>query len=645
MKLAFKVTHLGLLFFSINIISDSFIFNTHNNHGSIGLINMPTSRFYEEGAFSFTLYDGTPDQKITMTAQPYDWFEAAVFYTNIQDKPYPGFENQDYKDKGFNFKIRLKEEGKFPSIAIGMNDIAGTGFYSSEYIVSSYGIMDFDFHFGLGWGTLNGYKDFDNPLSKISDRFEDRPKKLKQLGGSIDFDRYFSGDSVSPFFGISYAFNENLIFKLERDTTLTPGKINYENESSQISFGFDYSPTKNFTLGLGFERDNFFSLRFSYKGNKESRARYEYERKKSEKSQNKYSNFIDNLNNNGIGVNKLVKNNNIIGVELTQFQHPSKEILEEIIFSAKTASNIDEEIIANYKIADLDAIQNYDQSFESNSEVLFERKKERNFNTNTNFTIRPFIAGREGFLKFAALLENNSEFVIRDNLFFSSNLKYSLWDNFDDLYIPPEDTYPAQVRSDIKDYLNNFGDGIILGRAQFDYYKTIRPNNHIMVTAGILEEMFQGYGFEYLWYDNSKNYAVGFEVFDVKKRDYKLRFDTLDYRNTTGHINLYYRNYNLVPFDAKISYGEYLAGDVGSTIELSRSFSNGIRFGFFASSTDVSSEQFGEGSFDKGIFFDIPIFGNLINYSWRPLTKDPAQKLVRKNNLHDLLIKFKPLER
>ena len=85
MKLALKVTHLGLLFFSINIISDSFIFNTHNNHGSIGLINMPTSRFYEEGAFSFTLYDGTPDQKITMTAQPYDWFEAAVFYTNIQD--------------------------------------------------------------------------------------------------------------------------------------------------------------------------------------------------------------------------------------------------------------------------------------------------------------------------------------------------------------------------------------------------------------------------------------------------------------------------------------------------------------------------------------------------------------------------------
>ena len=48
-------------------------------------------------------------------------------------------------------------------------------------------------------------------------------------------------------------------------------------------------------------------------------------------------------------------------------------------------------------------------------------------------------------------------------------------------------------------------------------------------------------------------------------------------------------------------------------------------FGIFASNTNVSADQFGEGSFDKGIFFDIPIFGDLVGYSWRPLTKDPSQ--------------------
>ena len=42
-------------------------------------------------------------------------------------------------------------------------------------------------------------------------------------------------------------------------------------------------------------------------------------------------------------------------------------------------------------------------------------------------------------------------------------------------------------------------------------------------------------------------------------------------------------------------------------------------------------------AFDKGIYFNIPIYGNFINYSWRPLTKDPGARLIRKNTLHDLI--------
>ena len=97
-------------------------------------------------------------------------------------------------------------------------------------------------------------------------------------------------------------------------------------------------------------------------------------------------------------------------------------------------------------------------------------------------------------------------------------------------------------------------------------------------------------------------------------------------------------------FDAKISYGKYLAGDIGGSIELSRTYRNGAEFGVFATFTDVTAEQFGEGSFDKGIFFNIPIYKNFINYTWRPLTKDPGARLIRKHNLYDLLVKFKPYE-
>jgi hypothetical protein len=90
-----------------------------------------------------------------------------------------------------------------------------------------------------------------------------------------------------------------------------------------------------------------------------------------------------------------------------------------------------------------------------------------------------------------------------------------------------------------------------------------------------------------------------------------------------------------------MSFGEYLAGDVGTTIELSRTFKNGAKFGVFATFTDVSSKEFGEGSFDKGIFFNIPVITNFASYTWRPLTKDPGAKLTRKHNLHDLLVRFR----
>ncbi len=66
--------------------------------------------------------------------------------------------------------------------------------------------------------------------------------------------------------------------------------------------------------------------------------------------------------------------------------------------------------------------------------------------------------------------------------------------------------------------------------------------------------------------------------------------------------------------------------------------------GAYASFTDVSFEQYGEGSFDKGIFFKVPfgVFGqrSMNSYGWKPLTKDPAAKLNKSYELYNELIRF-----
>ncbi len=645
-KFFFKFLSLVLFLLSFKVFSDSFTFNSYNNHGITGLLNVPSARTLNESSHGVTIYDGYPDQKITLTSNPYDWLEASFFYTNIQDKPYPGFEYQDYKDKGFNFKVKIKDEGRLPAIAIGINDIAGTGYYSSEYIVGSYGINNIDFHFGLAWGTLNGAKSkIKNPFGYLNDSFYERPSNTASQGGQFQPSRYFSGQNVSPFLGMSYVLNEKLHLKFEKDTTNTKGLIEYKESSSEYTFGIDYHFNKNFMLGIAKERGNQITLRFIYRDNP-SKSLKKYKYKKSEEIQeedNKYTKLIKNIEANGIGVNKILETSNSIGLELTQFMHPSLDIVEEIITSAKFDAGISKDVKTDYRIADLKASSDFDENFEKEANIVFQRKKERSFSTKNRLTFRPFIASREEFFKGALLVENNSEYLFRDNLFFSSNLKYSIWDNFDDLTIPPENTFPEQVRSDIKDYLRNFDNGIIIGRAQFDYHYTPKNNHHLMFSAGILEEMYSGYGLEYLYFKNNRNYAVGFEIFEVRKRDYEMRFGLKDYQNITGSLNFYYRNYDLIPFDMEVSYGEYLAGDEGITFEISRSFINGTKFGIFATFTDVSSEEFGEGSFDKGIFFNIPVYGNFINYTWRPLTKDPGAKLIRRHTLHDLLVKFRPI--
>ena len=642
----FVFIYLSLLI-TPKLLSDSFQFNSYNNHGVMGLINMPSARFYDEGRFGFSVYSGSPDQKLTFTSSPYSWLEASFFYMNIKDAPWAGSQSSDYKDKGFNIKLRLKEEGYLPAIAIGINDLAGTGYYGSEYLVASYGINSLDMHFGLGWGNLNGSdSSFKNPLTFISTSFEERPNELSGNGGQFQSSRYFSDIEVSPFFGISYALNDKVLIKLENDTTRLDQKIPYKNKnpSSRLTTAIEYKYNDNFTFGVSNERDEYLSFKFIYKRDASAGNSYQYKSASRRDSDSKFDLLIRGLEGNGIGVDQILESTNIIGLKVTQFEYNNGDDIEDIILRATRESGIKKEIRTDASIAGLQAYSELGNDFYNTSDLIYERQKERNFNSSTRLTFRPFIAAREGFFKYSILAQNDIEYIIKDNLFFSSNLKYSIKDNFEDLTVPPKDTFPAQVRSDVKEYLRNFEGRVILGRAQLDYHLTPAKNNHIMLTGGILEEMFSGYGFEYLYFDRSKNYAVGFEMFDVRKRDYKLRFGTLDYSNVTAHVNLYYRNYGKIPFDAKLSFGEYLAGDVGTTFEISRSFRNGAEFGIFASFTDVSTEDYGEGSFDKGIFFNIPIYKDLVNYTWRPLTKDPAAKLLRKNTLHDLLVKFKSYE-
>ena len=63
----------------------------------------------------------------------------------------------------------------------------------------------------------------------------------------------------------------------------------------------------------------------------------------------------------------------------------------------------------------------------------------------------------------------------------------------------------------------------------------------------------------------------------------------------------------------------------------------------YFSLTDISDEEFGEGSFDKGFYVDIPLQSFLSNHSrtlstvgLRPVTRDGAAKLIYGHDLYGI---------
>ena len=257
------------------------------------------------------------------------------------------------------------------------------------------------------------------------------------------------------------------------------------------------------------------------------------------------------------------------------------------------------------------------------------------FNWSMSPGLNHQIGGPEGFYLGQLFWKTDFTFKFRRNLLLYSSLGFNIYDTFDDFANPSQSTIP-KVRSDIQEYLSEGKNNI--QRIQLEYFSQPFKDVFTRFDLGYLEPMFGGVGGEVLWRPFEKNYSIGFSLHKVKQRDYDQLFSFRDYQTTTGHLGIYYD----FPYQirSQLLIGKYLAGDKGATIDLSRRFQSGFSLGIFASKTNLSAEEFGEGSFDKGFYFSIPtqlfyadFSTGIISFGLHPLTKDGAAKLQQHNTL------------
>ena len=684
------------LVFSLNLssdIEDYFPYNlgpTSSNYGETGLYDMPSSRFMKEGTLKLGISGSYPNEYTFISASPFSWLEATYRYTEMKNDKYGPFSysgNQSAKDKGFDLKLKLLNESYYlPSIAIGFRDIAGTAKFASEYLVATKSIKDIDFTLGIGWGALAANGNISNPAISLHEGFKSRDAVQEITGGTFRIKDWFSGERAAIFGGIEYGLQRyGLNLKLEYNTTIP--KMGYSDPSIKVKSKFNFGVTRPvgdfIDLGLSLERGSEIRFSFVIKTNygKEGLVPksdpplnvipLNIEQKKQIASDKAlfYRSLNMSLKEESINIQGASYGDDSVDVVINQMRFRS--FPRAAGRAARITSALSPDEIENINVflmnGDIEVSsihlnrKEFDKAINqsiSSGELFVQSEihspsnkpmyQQTDFQPEVIFpdirwsmspALRHQIGGPEAFYLGQLWWKINTRIILRRGLTLDTVLGLDLYNNFDDFSNPSDSKLP-HVRSDIQDYLLQGQNNI--ARLKLNYFWSPYRDLFARIDFGLLEEMFGGYGGELYYRPFNSSLSMGFSFHNVKQRGFKQRFKFRKYQTETGHLSFYYDFPQGI--QGHLMAGKYLAGDKGVTLDLSRRFKTGFTLGIFATKTNLSSEEFGEGSFDKGFYFAVPLdmfysnyqAGN-ITFGLHPLTKDGGAVLNIHNTLYSIL--------
>lgn len=665
----------------------------YSDFGSVGLMQTPTARMNDEGMFGMSYVLNDDYKFLSASVQLLPWFESTIRYSILNDvlySPFVGFSgDNDYADKGLDFKFRLLEESKyFPQLAIGMRDLGGTGLFGGEYIVASKAYNSFDFTIGIGFGYLGQSANLRGDQASGGDC--GRESGASGSGGQFDYSRWFTG-CVAVFGGVSYQTAWSpLTLNLEydgNDYSREPSEVRSDvviDQSSPWNIGATYRISDWGHLNLSYQRGNTVSLGFSFITDFGNNNRSwnddrvpSYKHGKSE--QKNWPKLASDLQESaGYQIDKIRSNDDVLIVygaqkkyrDINKANERAATLLSNANSTAKsykivTVSNHVESVETEIPADDFNSFatvaspglelkeiekRSYVKD-NSDAPIVWSRDKKLSYGLSP--VLGQSFGGPEDFYLYNIGIAGNAKYWLSDHLYVSAGAYLNLYDNFDKFNFlgPPQDgeTLP-RVRSLIRQYVD--ANTVDLSNLQLTWLDSISDNQFVSVYGGYLESMFGGVGAEYLYRKVGSTWAIGADINYVKQRDPDSQlgfFDESDQGSYivqtgiyTGHLSLYLKpEIEMIKnIGVTLSVGQYLAGDRGITAAFTKVFDSGVAIGAYATKTNLSSEEFGEGSFSKGFYISIPFdlmstkhTSKRAMFAWTPLTRDGGQKLARAPSL------------
>lgn len=614
-------------------------------YGIPGLVDMPTGFAAPDAELATSIGGFRGELRTTLTFQVAPRVSGSFRYVGIDENTYnPSLGRPSDRliyDRSFDLRVLvLPETDLRPAVTVGLQDLAGTGKLSSEYIVASKQLTRvMDVTVGLGWGRLGSA----NTLGSTGTRTNETLGE----GGVPSYDQWFRGD-YALFGGIGLRLSDRLRFELEYSSDAYADAVRGGELTRETPWnaGLEYRFDDDTRLSVMAVHGDKIAAQVTFvtnpkaapmPGGREEAPLPVLRRTPdaiadtawAESPAPGFAAEVERALAKAMARDGLV----LAGLELEprratlRFENPRFGAPAQGL--GRAARSMARVLPASVEVFELVPVSNG----MALSAVTLRRSDIENFEFREAEAMAQRVALRDGanasrpvaggrYPAFSWALEPylqtgffDPDRPIRLDLGvraraelrptpgtkiagamvkrIAGNLADTVADNSGPL--PP-------VRTNFPKYLTDGDPGIeFLTAAAF-----ARPAQDIYAraTVGYLESMFGGVSGEVLWKPVDSRLALGAELNRVRQRDFDRRFGFQDYEVTTGHLSAYYA------FDdglhGQIDAGRYLAGDVGATFTLARQFNNGWEISAFATFTDVSAEDFGEGSFDKGILLRIP---------------------------------------
>ena len=667
---------LGVLAVAAGAVAAPLTTGSMTLYGTPGLIEMPTAESLPDGEIATTIARTGDDIRGTLTFQFHPRLTGSFRYAKLPD--FNRNTNSDRFDRSFDIRFRFADETRWrPALAIGLQDFVGTGVYSGEYIVATKTINPrLRVTAGLGWGRLGTA----GTIASIGNR----PSGFAPQGGQTNTAQWFRGD-VAPFFGLSYQATEKLTLKAEYSSD---GYV-YEVGQGLIdrrtpwNLGLDYQLFPGASLGASYAYGDRIGLQLTFSGNP-NRSSFGPQTSPAPvplavRPQGSAADLgwtglpgagasvrqsvAQGLAAEGITLEAMALTDTAAELRIANTRWPvlsqaygraARVLSRTLPASVETISLVP--VTAGvpgarvtFARADLERLENAPAEQMLAATTFTDAAgpapagMERVAGLYPRFTwsVRPDVATSffdpQQPIRGDLLLRFKASYAPAPGWVASAQVDHRLTGNLDQV-LRNSNSKLQRVRSDAAQYFAQGETAVV--NLQLAHYGRPGRNLYSRVTAGYLERMYAGVSAELLWKPVDSRLALGVEVNAVKQRAFDGGFDFRAYETVTGHVSAYYdfgRGYV-----GRVHAGQYLAGDVGATFELDRTFANGWSVGAFATFTDVSAADFGEGSFDKGIKLQIPLTWltgqpstTVSGTTLRPLTRDGGQRVEVSGRLYD----------